>query len=144
MYAMKTLAQIATQSAEQTETFAEQFAATLTGGEVLLLVGELGAGKTHFVKGLARGLGIDDVVTSPTFALHNSYRGRLTLNHFDFYRIDSSDEAAILGLDEFFYDLSAVSAIEWSERVADLLPTHCITVRIDKTGDCSRNITITQ
>lgn len=136
--------QITTGSVQQTESFAEQFAQSLVGGEVLLLEGDLGAGKTHFVKGLARGLGVNDVVTSPTFALHNSYSGRLVLNHFDFYRIDSSEEVAVLGLDEFFFDRGAVAAIEWSERVADLLPAHCITVRIQKQSDTERRITITQ
>ena len=129
-------------SVAETESFAEQLATTFVGGEVLLLKGDLGAGKTHFVKGLAMGLGIDDVVTSPTFALHNSYSGRLTLNHFDFYRIEDSEEVAILGLDEFFYDKTAVAAIEWSENVANLLPKRCITVVIDKLDDDTRKITV--
>ncbi len=141
---MKVVSQITTQSTEETEAFAEQFALNLTGGEVLLLKGELGAGKTHFVKGLARGLGIDEVITSPTFALHNEYRGRLTLNHFDFYRIENSEEVEITGLNELFYDKDAVSAIEWSERIVDLLPTRCTTVQIDKLGDNMRRITIRQ
>ena len=126
----------------ETETFAEQLATTFVGGEVLLLKGDLGAGKTHFVKGLARGLGIDDVVTSPTFALHNSYDGRLTLNHFDFYRIEDSEEVEILGLNEFFYDKNGVAAIEWSENVASLLPKRCIAVTIDKLDDETRKITV--
>ena len=129
-------------SVAETERYAERLAKTFVGGEVLLLKGDLGAGKTHFVKGLAKGLGIDDVVTSPTFALHNSYAGRLTLNHFDFYRIDDSEEVAILGLDEFFYDKNAVAAIEWSENVANLLPKHCVTVTIEKIDDDTRNIII--
>ena len=129
-------------SVSETESFAEQLAKSFTGGEVLLLQGDLGAGKTHFVKGLARGLGVDDVVTSPTFALHNSYFGRLTLNHFDFYRIDDSEEVAILGLNEYFYDKGAVAAIEWSENVANLLPKRCITVTIEKIDDGTRQITV--
>ena len=127
---------------EQTEQFAEQLANTFVGGETLLLRGEMGAGKTHFVKGLARGLGIDDVVTSPTFALHNSYSGRLTLNHFDFYRIDDSQEVEILGLNEYFYDKQGVAAIEWSENVADLLPKRCIVVTLEKLDDNIRKITV--
>ena len=75
-----------TDSVIETERIAEQLGRTLSGGETVLLSGEMGAGKTHFVKGLAVGLEISDVITSPTFALHNSYTGRLTLNHFDFYR----------------------------------------------------------
>ena len=141
---MNVISQITTQSTVETEAFAEQFALNLTGGEVLLLKGELGAGKTHFVKGLARGLGIDEVITSPTFALHNEYRGRLTLNHFDFYRIENSEEVEITGLNELFYDKDAVSAIEWSERIVDLLPARCTTVQIDKLGDNIRRITIRQ
>ena len=129
-------------SVEQTESFAKNLSKEFMGGEVLLLHGELGAGKTHFVKGLAKGLCIDEVITSPTFALHNSYEGRLTLNHFDFYRIDNSEEVAILGLDEFFYDKHSVSAIEWSDKVKDLLPPKCVSVTIDKIDDSTRKITV--
>lgn len=139
-----TTIQITTQSTAETEAFAEKFAESLGGGEVLLLKGEMGAGKTHFVKGLARGLGIEDVVTSPTFALHNEYSGRLTLNHFDFYRIDDSREIELLGLNELFFDKSAVAAIEWSERVSDLLPKDCIIVSIDKINDDARCITVSR
>ena len=129
-------------SVAETEAFACRLAKTFVGGEVLLLHGELGAGKTHFVKGLAAGLGINDVITSPTFALHNSYSGRLTLNHFDFYRIEDSEEVAVLGLDEFFYDKQAVAAVEWSENVKDLLPKACVTVKIDKIDENSRKIIV--
>ena len=89
-------------STEQTEQIAQAFGKSLHGGETVLLQGEMGAGKTHFVKGLALGLGINDIVTSPTFALHNQYEGRFILNHFDFYRVDDPAEAELLGLDEFF------------------------------------------
>ncbi len=132
-----------TKSCEETERFAEHWGANLVGGDVVLLRGDLGAGKTHFVKGLARALGIDDVVTSPTFALHNMYYGtKLILNHFDFYRVDDSAEVEMLGLNEYFGDKSGVCAIEWSENVADLLPKHCIVVNIEKVSDNERNITI--
>ena len=135
--------QVITNSQQQTEDFAEQFATTLIGGETILLNGDLGAGKTHFVKGIAKGLGIDDVITSPTFALHNQYEGgRLVLNHFDFYRIMDPAEAEILGLNEFFGDKSSVSCIEWSENITELLPRDCIIVTIEKLGDTSRQITI--
>ena len=131
-------------SVADTVSFAESLAAEFVGGEVLLLHGELGAGKTHFVKGLAKGLGIDEVITSPTFALHNSYQGRLTLNHFDFYRIEDSEEVAILGLDEFFYDKHAVAAIEWSENIKDLLPKQCVSVSVEKIDENTRKIIITK
>lgn len=140
---MKTLFQTKTESCKDTESFAESFGKTLVGGDVLLLRGDLGAGKTHFVKGLARALGIEDVVTSPTFALHNVYNGsHLTLNHFDFYRVESSEEVEMLGLNEFFFDNSGVCAIEWSENVAELLPPDCIVVTLEKLSECERKITV--
>ncbi len=108
-----------------------------------MLNGDLGAGKTHFVKGVATGLGIDDVITSPTFALHNQYEsGRLVLNHFDFYRIMDPAEAEILGLNEFFGEKQSVCCIEWSENIAELLPSNCIIVTIEKIDDNTRQITI--
>lgn len=131
-----------TKSVAETENIAETFAETLQGGEVVLLCGEMGAGKTHFTKGIAKGLKIDDVITSPTFALHNVYLGRLTLNHFDFYRIDDPAEAEMLGLDEFFYDKNAVSVIEWSENVAELIPKEHIKVTIQKLSENERKIDI--
>lgn len=129
-------------SVAETENIAERFAQTLTGGEAVLLVGEMGAGKTHFVKGLAKGLNIDDVITSPTFTLHNIYYGRLTLNHFDFYRVEDPAEAEMLGLDEFFYDRRGVSAIEWSENIRELIPAKHITVTIEKLNESERKITV--
>ena len=134
--------QFVTKNVDQTEELAQDFGRSLKGGEVVLLQGEMGAGKTHFCKGLARGLDVCDVITSPTFALHNSYQGRLTLNHFDFYRIDDPSEAEVLGLDEFFYDAHGVAVIEWGDNVAELIPTKRITVTIQKTGDDSRSITV--
>lgn len=130
-------------SVDDTIEFAADFAKNLVGGETILLDGDLGAGKTHFVKGLAQGLGIEDVITSPTFALHNSYQGRLTLNHFDFYRVDDPAEAEMLGLTEFFGAAGGVCAIEWSQNVAPLLPSNCICVNIARIGENERKITIT-
>lgn len=134
--------QFTTNGVEQTELIARDFGKTLHGGEVVLLRGEMGAGKTHFVKGLALGLEITDTVTSPTFALHNQYEGRVILNHFDFYRVDDPAEAEMLGLDEFFYDAHAVSAIEWSENISYLLPRSCIVVTITKLSADKRQIEI--
>lgn len=132
-----------TESCEETERFAEEWSQNLVGGDVVLLHGDLGAGKTHFVKGIARALGVDDVITSPTFALHNVYQGKtLVLNHFDFYRVESSEEVELLGLNEFFFDKSGICAIEWSENVSDLLPPHCISVTLEKISDNARRIVI--
>ena len=131
-------------SVEQTKQIAYDLAQTFVGGETLLLEGDLGAGKTHFAKGLAEGLGIADTVTSPTFTLHNVYEGgRLTFNHFDFYRVDDPEEVEMLGLCEYFSTPDGVAAIEWSANVKNLLPTKCITVNIAKLSDTERQITVT-
>lgn len=88
---------------EETYALAKQIASTLKGGEVILLSGDLGAGKTTFTKGLAKALGIDDEVTSPTFTILNVYEdGRLKLNHLDMYRVESADELAELGIEDCF------------------------------------------
>ncbi|MBO5773155.1 MAG: tRNA (adenosine(37)-N6)-threonylcarbamoyltransferase complex ATPase subunit type 1 TsaE [Clostridia bacterium] len=126
---------------QETIAFAKEFATNLKGGECLLLQGDLGAGKTHFVKGLALGLGIDDNVTSPTFALHNLFQGEaLELNHFDFYRIDDFNEVKMLGLDEYFSQPNGVSAIEWSNNVKPLLPRKTITITISNLDENVRSI----
>ncbi len=109
-------------SAEQTFELGRSFAAQLGAGDVVALDGDLGAGKTHFIKGLAVGLGYDGGVTSPTFTLIHEYTGgRLALYHFDFYRLDSDDEALRIGLDEYL-DAGGVVAIEWAGRFPALLP----------------------
>ena len=136
--------QYISRSVEQTKQIAYDLAKTFVGGETLLLEGDLGAGKTHFAKGLAEGLGIADTVTSPTFTLHNVYEGgRLTFNHFDFYRVDDPEEVEMLGLCECFSTPDGVAAIEWSANVKNLLPTKCITVNIAKLSDTERQITVT-
>jgi tRNA threonylcarbamoyladenosine biosynthesis protein TsaE len=105
-----------TRSADETTAFGERIGSLLVGGEVLLLSGDLGTGKTTFVKGLARGLGISELPFSPTFTIVHSYAGgRLPLVHVDLYRTDSSSEVAALGLEDLF-EPPAVSAIEWGEK----------------------------
>ena len=105
-------------SPPETKRIAEALAHALNGGEIILLFGELGVGKTVFVKGLAHGLGIDDRdVTSPSFTLMNSYQGRLTLHHIDLYRLSSLREIDALGLDDFIGQPRTLTAIEWGERV---------------------------
>ena len=103
-----------THSPAQTEAVAEALAHTLRAGQVLLLSGGLGAGKTAFVRGLVRGLGGDEnEVSSPTFALMNQYDGRLTVRHFDLYRLSGPEEVFDLGFDEFFRAGDGVCAVEW-------------------------------
>jgi tRNA threonylcarbamoyladenosine biosynthesis protein TsaE len=109
-------------SVEETAAFGRSVASTLRRGGVLALCGDLGAGKTHFVKGLAAGLGAGDIVTSPTFTLIHEYiGGRLPLFHFDFYRLEDEAEAIKIGLDEYL-DGEGVCAIEWAEKFPGLLP----------------------
>ncbi len=133
-----------TTSASEEETVAagERFGRRLTAGAVVLLFGDLGAGKTAFVRGLARGLGVpDDEVTSPTFTLVQEYRGRLTLHHVDLYRLEPA-EVADLGLDELTSG-DAVVAIEWAERWHDA-PDGAWAVRLSHTGDEERRIEISR
>lgn len=102
-------------SVEDTYRLAKTIADKLKGGEVILLNGNLGAGKTTFTKGLAKALGIDEVVTSPTFTFMKEYSGRLNLYHFDMYRAEDEDELYELGLSEYLYDSSGVCVIEWNK-----------------------------
>ena len=110
-----------THSESETETVGEALAATLSPGTVIAFTGDLGAGKTAFTRGLARGLGIGERVTSPTFTIVNEYEGgRLPLFHFDMYRLESSEELFDIGWEDYLRR-GGVSAVEWSEKVADAL-----------------------
>ena len=114
---------------------AEQVAARLPNGGVIALQGELGAGKTTFVQGMARALGITRPITSPTFTLVGEYSGaRLLLVHMDLYRIQSPDELLVIGFQEYL-DRKALVAVEWPERAGDLLPPETIRVSIALTAD---------
>lgn len=124
-------------SVEETIAWAEQFAETLQTGDVVLLKGEMGAGKTHIAKGIALGLGILEDVTSPTYAYINSYDDRLF--HFDCYRISSEEQAEQLGFSDYF-DMGGICLVEWSENIAGLLPPDCKIVELIKTGEEEREI----
>ena len=130
-----------TDSPRQTESLGEALGKILTPGTVIAYLGDLGAGKTAFTRGLARGLGYREPVTSPTYTIVNEYLGgRLPLFHFDMYRLRSSDDLFDIGWEDYL-DRGGVCAVEWSENVADAMED-AITVRIEKTGDESRRITI--
>lgn len=132
-----------TQSAAETEALGEKLARRLRGGEVIAFTGDLGAGKTAFTRGLARGLGITDRVTSPTFTIVNEYEGgRLPLFHFDMYRLSCSDELYDIGWEDYLAR-GGVCAVEWSEIVEDALGSDAIRVDIKNEGGDSRSITIT-
>ncbi len=133
---------ITTHSEEETAAAGRELAATLSAGDVLLMYGDLGAGKTAFVRGLAEGLGVPpEEVSSPTFTLIQEYRGgRLTLFHADLYRINDPREFDELGLDEIAVD--GVLAIEWAERLPGP-PRNSVRISIEHAGDTGRHITIT-
>jgi len=130
-----------THSAEETFVLAKNIAAQLRGGEIFLLTGDLGTGKTVFVKGLAAGLGIEPMdVTSPTFTLVNIHEGRLRLYHIDLYRLDAGTHHG-LGLEEIFDDEKSVTAVEWAERL-DAVPSGAIPVEMIYVSDAERRIRI--
>ena len=116
-------------SAKETITFAEEYARSLKGGDVVLLNGDMGAGKTVFAKGVALGLGIKEEVLSPTYAYMNDYDGKLY--HYDCYRLSSGMQAEALGLCDYFYG-NGVCLVEWAENIADVLPENCKRVTIYK------------
>jgi tRNA threonylcarbamoyladenosine biosynthesis protein TsaE len=128
---------------EATVAFGRDFAARLVAGDVLALCGELGAGKTHFVKGLATGLGASTEATSPTFTLIHEYRdGRLPLFHFDLYRLESEDELLRVGFDDYL-DSGGVLAIEWADKFPALLPPHTRWLRFRHRDNGAREVEVT-
>ena len=130
-----------THSPEQTEAVGAALAKQLIPGAVVAYRGDLGAGKTAFTRGLARGLGAGEPVTSPTYTIVNEYlSGRLPLFHFDMYRLYSADDLFDIGWEDYL-ERGGVCAVEWSENVAEAMEG-AIAVRIEKTGEDSRRITI--
>ena len=124
-------------SREQTQAFATEYAKSLKSGDIVLLDGDMGAGKTVFAKGVAQGLGVQEEVTSPTYAYMNDYDGRLF--HYDCYRIESIEQAERLGLADYF-DMGGICLIEWSQNIAALLPQGCKKVTIKKINENEREI----
>ena len=132
-----------TNSPSETEALGESLAGQLEPGTVIAFTGDLGAGKTAFVRGLARGLGVQERVTSPTFTIVNEYEGgRLPLSHFDMYRLGSADELFDIGWEDYLAR-GGVCAVEWSENVSDALDNDCLRVDIRRgENDDQRIITI--
>ncbi len=131
-----------TNSPEETEKIGQALAQILTPGTVIAFEGDLGAGKTAFTRGLARGLGCGEPVTSPTYTIVNEYlSGKMPLFHFDMYRLTCADDLFDIGWDDYL-DRGGICAVEWSENVADALENP-ILVSIRKTGENSRTITVT-
>jgi tRNA threonylcarbamoyladenosine biosynthesis protein TsaE len=120
-----------TKSWEQTHALGSGLAALLKKNDVIALYGELGSGKTVFAKGLCEGLGVNELVTSPTFTLIQEYRGRLPVFHFDFYRLFGPEEVEMLDMDEYF-NREGISIIEWADVAELLLPAKRVQVKLDR------------
>ena len=132
--------QYITHSPEETRALGRTLAQALQGGAVVAFTGDLGAGKTAFVSGMAEGLGIEERVTSPTFTIVNEYEGgRLPLFHFDMYRLGSADELFDIGWEDYLAR-GGVCAVEWSENVADALEEGCLRVDIRRGEDDDQRI----
>jgi tRNA threonylcarbamoyladenosine biosynthesis protein TsaE len=129
-------------SPNETESFGRQFAGNVKPGDLIALVGELGSGKTQFVKGLAAGLGSSAKVTSPTFTLIHEYTdGPFPIYHFDFFRVEDQESAERLGLDEYFFG-NGVSVIEWADRFPDLVPENARWISFETKSESQRAITV--
>lgn len=124
-------------SVNDTFFLGELLGKVVSPGTVILLKGDLGAGKTHFTKGVAKGLVIDNNITSPTFTLINQYQGRLPLYHMDFYRLEAPEEADDLGVDEYLYS-QGVTIIEWPQRIGHYLPEEYLEIIIESVGETNR------
>ncbi|WP_368505868.1 tRNA (adenosine(37)-N6)-threonylcarbamoyltransferase complex ATPase subunit type 1 TsaE [Alkalihalophilus sp. As8PL] len=129
-----------TSTPEETAELAKKLGEIVQPGDVLTLEGDLGAGKTSFTKGLAKGLGVKRVVSSPTFTIIKEYMGRLPLYHMDVYRLNEGDEE--LGLEEYF-EGEGVSVIEWASIIHEQLPKHRLDIVIKHTGETTREIQFT-
>lgn len=121
-------------SVQETEALGERIGRALEPGIVVALLGNLGAGKTTLTKGIARGLGVSDLIHSPTFTLIHEHQGRLPLYHFDLYRLDSPEQLEDLGYEDYFYG-EGVSLVEWAEKAEGLLPPDHLEIRITGEAD---------
>ncbi len=132
-----------TDSENATEALGEKFGASVKPQAVIAFYGGLGVGKTSFIRGLARGMGLASRVTSPTFTIVNEYLGAVPLFHFDMYRLASSEELFEIGWDDYL-TRNGVIAVEWSENVEDSLPNNTIRITITRLSDSEREIVINQ
>lgn len=131
---------IISNSVEETLKIAAEFGRTVSIGDVICLYGELGSGKTHFVKGFVKAFGIPpESVQSPTFTIINEYGGEQDVYHFDCYRLEKVEEALEIGAEEYFYG-GGVCIIEWPDRIAEILPANCKKIFINSQGPESREI----
>ncbi len=132
---------VITKSAAETRKLGERLAGQLRAGDVILLEGELGAGKSELARGVAKGFGVQETVTSPSFTILNVYEsGRIPLYHFDWYRLESAEELYELGMDEYLGG-DGIALVEWPGRCPDAVPETCLRIRIEAGGENIRQIT---
>lgn len=132
---------IISKSEKETEAAGAELAKTLAPGSVVAMYGDLGAGKTAFVRGMSRGLGITFPVSSPTFTVVNEYPGKTPLFHFDMYRLGSADELFDIGWDDYL-ERGGICAVEWSENVEEAFEPGTVKVTVTKLGDTEREILV--
>jgi len=135
-----------TKNAQETIEFAQKFAQKLKGGEVLALVGDLGSGKTTFMKGLAEGLKVNETITSPTFVLLKPYPGKIKtkkiqLVHVDAYRVESLEDIQSVGIEDYLGCRDVILAVEWAEKIKDILPKKLIQLNFRMLDENTREIT---
>ena len=131
---------VITQSAAETRELGSRLAEKLKAGDVILLEGELGAGKSELARGVAKGLGVQETVTSPSLTILNVYEsGRIPLYHFDWYRLESAEELYELGMDEYLGG-DGIALVEWPGRCPDAVPDDCLRIRIETGGESIRRI----
>ena len=133
---------IETHSAAETRALGEQLAKDMKAGDVVLLEGALGAGKSELARGVAKGLGVTETVTSPSFTILNVYEsGRVPLYHFDWYRLEDAEELYEMGLDEYLGG-DGIALVEWPERCPEAVPEHCVRIRFEQAGESARRIEV--
>jgi tRNA threonylcarbamoyladenosine biosynthesis protein TsaE len=132
---------VVTEDAEGTRIFGERFSRRLDPGDVVALYGGLGSGKTTLAQGICRGLGVREVVNSPTFTIVNEYHGRCPVYHLDCYRLEGAEDLLGLGCEEYFYG-SGVCLIEWAEKAAEVLPSRRFEVYLEPIGKGRREIVV--
>lgn len=131
---------IRTNSAEETITLGEKLGAKLAAGDVIALFGDLGAGKTTFTKGIARGMNLSADIHSPTFTLIHEHPGAIPLYHIDLYRLTHEEEAEGIGIEEYIYG-DGVTIIEWADRMKSMLPKGRLDIELKMKGDTERELT---
>ncbi|MDI3534779.1 MAG: tRNA threonylcarbamoyladenosine biosynthesis protein TsaE [Thermosediminibacterales bacterium] len=125
------MVKLKTESVEETQNLGERIGKNLQPGDVICLVGELGSGKTALAQGIARGLGVKDYITSPTFNIIKEYMGRYPLYHMDVYRLGGVHEMDDLGYEEYFYS-NGITLIEWADRIQEILPEEYLLIEISR------------